>query len=81
MGGHRSQKCFFEGCDRNAPYGKRLSGPLSKVPEGYRGYLWHCEAHEDEARGRRDAAEAKAKSEGKVEPEQLDMIAYIRDAG
>ena len=38
-----------EGCDKLAPYGLRLPGALSKLPEDKRAAFWHCAEHEANA--------------------------------
>jgi hypothetical protein len=54
---------------------------MSKVPEKYRGYLWSCADHRVGALARRDAALSRARSEGLIVPVQIDMGAWLRDAG
>lgn len=41
---------------QDAPWGYRLPGPQSDLPEKRRGYLWACAAHRDEAARRQAAA-------------------------
>lgn len=77
----KRRTCFHEGCEAPAPWGLRLPGLLSEVPEKYRGYLWHCRAHEAEALARRDAALAKAKADGSLKPRQIGMNEWLMEAG
>lgn len=49
-------KCFVEDCENNAPYGLRLPGILSALPQDKRGSLRFCLDHSDEANDRRDRA-------------------------
>jgi hypothetical protein len=69
-----SQRCFVEGCEAPAPFGIRFPGPRSEVPQRYRGYLWHCERHTDEAVARRDLALDRAKADGSWAPVQLGLF-------
>ena len=47
-------KCFWKGCDSPAPYGVRLPGLLSDIPEGKRGSLKACIDHIEAAVARRN---------------------------
>ncbi len=73
----RMPKCFE--CGENGPYGFRLSGAFTRVPEAYRGYLWSCSKHVELAEARRVAGEAKARAEGLIEPEQISLGGWLRD--
>lgn len=68
------RRCFVEGCEAPAPFGIRFPGPRSEVPERYRGYMWHCVGHLDDAIARRDAAVERAKADGSWGAVQLGLF-------
>jgi hypothetical protein len=66
--------CFVRGCPGIASFGFRFPGPLSEVPQKFRGYLWSCVDHVSDAVSRQVKAREMASNDGLLVLHQGDLF-------
>jgi hypothetical protein len=66
--------CFVRGCAGIASFGFRFPGPLSEVPQKFRGYLWSCVDHVYDAEARQVGAREMASADGLLVLHQGDLF-------
>ena len=66
--------CFVRSCRAIASFGFRFPGPLSEVPQKYRGYLRSCADHVNDAEARQAKAREMASADGLLVLHQGDLF-------